>query len=52
MPGEGARRVEVTDVYDAATAHAVIRAAQADYHAHHGEPDARFAELLKRREPR
>ena len=52
MPGEGARRVEVTDVYDATTAHAVIRAAQADYQAHHGEPEARFTELLRRREPR
>jgi inorganic pyrophosphatase len=52
MPGEGARRVEVTDVYDAATARAVIVAAQQDYHERHGEPEAIFEELLMRREPR
>jgi hypothetical protein len=52
MPGEGARRVEITDVYNAATAHEVIRAAQADYLAHYGAPEARFEELLRRREPR
>ena len=52
MPGEGARRIEITDIYNAATAHAVIRAAQEDYVAHYGDPEARFEELLRRREPR
>ncbi len=52
MPGEGARRIEVTDVYDAAAARTVIAAAQADYAARYGDPEALFEDLLKRREPR
>jgi inorganic pyrophosphatase len=52
MPGEGGGRVEITDVYDASTARAVIAAAQADYLERYGEPEARFEELLRRREPR
>jgi inorganic pyrophosphatase len=52
MPGEGASRVEVTDVYDAETARDVISAAQQDYLERFGEPEARFEDLLRRREPR
>ena len=52
MPGEGPRRVEIADAYDAATARAVIEASMADYRDRFGDPEATFSEILKRRAPR
>lgn len=52
MPGEGSRRVEIAEAYDAATAKSVIQAAMDDYRDRFGDPEAMFAELLKRRTPR
>jgi inorganic pyrophosphatase len=45
IPGEAPRRVSIPEVYDRQEAYEVIRASQADYHAHFGEPSNRLSQL-------
>jgi len=52
MPGAATQRSEITGAYDAATARTVIEASMADYHQRYGDPEAAFAESLRRRAPR
>ena len=47
LPGDAPRRVEITDVYDRAEAHEVIRRSLADYRAQFGAPEERIAELRR-----
>jgi inorganic pyrophosphatase len=47
LPGDAPRRVEITDVYDRAEAHEVIRRSLADYRAKFGPPERRLAELRR-----
>lgn len=47
LPADAPRRVEITDVYDRAEAHEVIRRSLADYRTRFGPPEARIAELRR-----
>ena len=47
LPADAPRRVEITDVYDRAEAHEVIRRSLSDYRARFGPPEARVAELRR-----
>ncbi len=45
--GDDPRRVEITDIYDRAEAHEVIRRSLTDYRARFGPPETRLAELRR-----
>lgn len=45
LPGEGARKVEIPEIYDHAEALEVIRRSVADYRTHFGAPEERLGEL-------
>ncbi|HLL76520.1 MAG TPA: inorganic pyrophosphatase [Pyrinomonadaceae bacterium] len=47
LPGDAPRRVEITDVYDRAEAHEVIRRSLADYRTKFAPPEARLAQLRR-----
>lgn len=47
LPQEGARRVEITDVYNREVALEVIRRSVEDYRATYGAPETRIAELRR-----
>jgi inorganic pyrophosphatase len=47
LPQDAPRRVEITDIYDRAEAHELIRRSVADYRTRHGAPDARITELRR-----
>jgi inorganic pyrophosphatase len=47
LPGDAPRRVEITDTYDRAEAHEVIRRSLEDYRTRFGPPETRLAELRR-----
>jgi inorganic pyrophosphatase len=52
LPGEAPRRVEITEVYDRASAAEVILGSIEDYRARFGAPETRLAELRRLLAPR